>query len=295
VATIQLEAMSVGRIFDRAFLIYRNNFLCFITIAAIIYVPLTLVSIASTSWIRTRAAARQQTFAGQTTPERDSLPTARPHDTSAETTSSFGLLGEALTLLLENAAVMLCAAALIQGGSERYRGDEITVGQAYQFILPKSWTLIGAAVLVGLMTTLGFILFVVPGVILGLWFFLTTSAIVVEGHSATDGMARSKALVAGNLGKVFGVGLLSLLIVNVISLSVGYFAIFVGKTVSPDSATLNLVMRYLASTLSHILVMPISAAAAILLYYDLRIRKEGFDLQMLAQSMTSGQGELRAA
>ena len=31
--------------------------------------------------------------------------------------------------------------------------------------------------------------------------------------------------------------------------------------------------------------MPIGAAASILLYYDLRIRKEGFDLDMLAQSL----------
>ena len=35
---------------------------------------------------------------------------------------------------------------------------------------------------------------------------------------------------------------------------------------------------------------PISAAAYVLLYYDLRIRKEGFDLQMLAQSVGSNQG-----
>jgi hypothetical protein len=34
--------------------------------------------------------------------------------------------------------------------------------------------------------------------------------------------------------------------------------------------------------------MPISATAMVLLYYDLRIRKEGFDLEMLAQSMASG-------
>jgi hypothetical protein len=48
-------------------------------------------------------------------------------------------------------------------------------------------------------------------------------------------------------------------------------------------------------TLGQILAIPISTAASILLYYDLRIRKEGFDLQMLAQSMTAGQGEPRAA
>ena len=34
-----------------------------------------------------------------------------------------------------------------------------------------------------------------------------------------------------------------------------------------------------------ILATPISAVAFILLYYDLRIRKEGFDLEMLSQTL----------
>ena len=48
----------------------------------------------------------------------------------------------------------------------------------------------------------------------------------------------------------------------------------------------------LASVVGQILVAPIGATAYILLYYDLRIRKEGFDLQMLASSIGSGQGEI---
>ena len=44
-----------------------------------------------------------------------------------------------------------------------------------------------------------------------------------------------------------------------------------------------------AGVLARILSAPIGAAAYVLLYYDLRIRKEGFDLQMLAQSVGSNQ------
>jgi hypothetical protein len=46
-------------------------------------------------------------------------------------------------------------------------------------------------------------------------------------------------------------------------------------------------VQQLVSIIPQILATPIGASAFILLYYDLRIRKEGFDLEMLARSMSS--------
>ena len=51
-------------------------------------------------------------------------------------------------------------------------------------------------------------------------------------------------------------------------------------------------VNQLFSLAGQILIVPIGAIAYILLYYDLRIRKEGFDLQMLANSIGSDQGEI---
>ncbi len=51
----------------------------------------------------------------------------------------------------------------------------------------------------------------------------------------------------------------------------------------------------LIAIIVQILIVPIGAIAYILLYYDLRIRKEGFDLVMLANSIGSGQGGINVA
>jgi hypothetical protein len=292
--TLQFEPMSVGRIFDRAFAIYRNNFLRFITIVAIIEVPLALFSTLSRSWIGVRTPPRQSTALEQTADQSDTRLPVRRYNSSYEGPSVRGLVGRVFGVLLQLVGTMLCQAALIKNVSEAYLGNEITIGQAYRFALPKAVTLVLATICVGLVTGLGFLLFVVPGVIFMLWFYLTTPAIVIEGHSATAGMTRSKALVAGNLGKVFAVGLLAFLIGFIIGLPLSYLAGFVGRALFAENLVLRSFLIYLASTAGQILVTPINAAAFILLYYDLRIRKEGFDLQMLAQSMTSGQGELRA-
>jgi len=293
--TIEFEPMSVGRILDRAFAIYRNNFLRFVTIVAIIEVPLALLAIVSSSWTQTKAAARQPATFERALPSEEPRAPARRYDPSSETPSILGLVGMVVGTVLRLVGSMLCQAALIKNVSEVYLGHEITVGDAYRFALPKALTLLLAAICVGFVVGLGFLLLIVPGVIFALWFALTTPAIVVEGHSTGSAMSRSKALVAGNLGKVFAVGFLTTLLFYPVWLPLNYLFVFVGRALAPDSATLVLFMRYFASTISQILVLPISAAATILLYYDLRIRKEGFDLQMLAQSMASGQGEVSAA
>lgn len=293
--TILFEPMSVGRILDRAFAIYRNNFLRFVTIVALIDVPIALISTASSSWVGTKVPARQRTMLERMRAQQDARSTTRQYDTSAGAPSPFSCLGTAVTVLLTIVGAMLCQAALIKSVSETYLGNEITIGQAYRFILPKSLTLVVATIFVTLVTWLGLMLFVVPGVIFGLWFSLTTPAIVAEGHSATNGMSRSKALVAGNLGKVFAVGLLATLIAYVILLPLSYLGGLAGRMLFADHVALVSFMRHFAATVGQILATPISAAASILLYYDLRIRKEGFDLQMLAQSMTSEQGQARAS
>ncbi len=292
--TMQFEPMSVGRIFDRAFLIYRNNFLRFITIVAVIEVPLALLSTVSGSWGRTKATTSYSRTSEPGPVQPGARVASRQYDSSYEVPSAFGLVGVIAGVLLQLVGTMLCQAALIKNVSEAYLGNEITIGQAYQFALPKAVTLVLAAICVGLVVGLGFLLLVVPGVIFALWFFLTTPAIVVENHSATSGMSRSKALVAGNLGKVFAVGFLVQIISAIIGWPMAYVGGFVGRVLFGGNLMLQSFMIQLATTVGLILVAPISAAAFILLYYDLRIRKEGFDLQMLAQSMASGQGELRA-
>jgi hypothetical protein len=282
--------MSVGRIFDRAFAIYRNNFLRFVTI---IEVPVSLLSMISRSWINSHSWIRVGT------PVRQPIAVKRS-STTPDTRSGeqppllFGCLGTALILLLYGVAGMLCQAALIKNVSEVYLGNIIAVGQAYSFILPRSPTLVGATICVTLVTWFGFMFFFVPGVIFGLWFFLTVPAIVVEGHGALDGMSRSKALVAGNLGKVFAAGFWATVLGYIILLPLGRLGDLGGRALFGDNMMLRSFVNHFTETLSHILIVPIWASVSILLYYDLRIRKEGFDLQMLAQSMTSGQGELRA-
>jgi len=269
--------MTVGEILDRTFRLYRKHFIRFIAIIAVVYVPITLISLLAITAV-TGAFGDAALSPGAQTGMRE----VEPGEVAAFIVPFF------VGLLLFVLAQALCNAALVKSVSESYLGNEVTVGQAYKAVLPRLLSIIAAGILVAIVIIVGLVCLIVPGIIFALWFALTMQAIVVEKRSATSAMGRSKALVAGNLGKVFGLWFL----VAVINWIVGRVFQFIGAAAAGTSATgdvnTSLVIQQLFVMVGQALIMPISAGAFILLYYDLRIRKEGFDLEMLARSLGSG-------
>ena len=108
-------------------------------------------------------------------------------------------------------------------------------------------------------------------------------------------MSRSKALAAGNLDKIFSVGFLVLLIAIAINIPFSFIGGVLGGMIFAQNATLLLLTSQLVGIIGQIIIVPIGAIAYILLYYDLRIRKEGFDLEMLANNIGSEQGGINVS
>jgi hypothetical protein len=298
----EFEPMSIGRILDRTFKIYKDNFIRFITIVAIIQVPITLLMIISTSFLqrgvpaRNEADSRQSSLYARQNSENINTEGSRTRfsNTGEDKYNPLviftGGIGMMVTSILSMLGNILCRGALIESVSESYLGTEITVGQAYRFVWPKFLNLIGAGILVALVVHMGLLLLVVPGIIFGLWFALTTPAIVVENLKVIEGMSRSKALASGNLGKILSVGFLVYVISWVVGIPFGIAGNFLGRILFFNNILLMTFIYQLTAVVGQILIVPIGAIAYILLYYDLRIRKEGFDLEMLANSIGSGQG-----
>jgi hypothetical protein len=83
--------------------------------------------------------------------------------------------------------------------------------------------------------------------------------------------------------------MLGLFVVIFILLVVPYLAVMgvfgvVAATVGGGSATILLVGVVIAAILQ-LLLSPLYQAALVIAYYDLRVRKEGFDLEVLASSL----------
>lgn len=119
---------------------------------------------------------------------------------------------------------------------------------------------------------LGFILFIVPGLILLTMWFVATPACVVEQLGPFKSMGRSAALTGGHRWKIFGLMLLLFVINGVGSGMIGGILAVVG------GPTLVLIGSLIWSGIWGACY----AVAAVVTYHDLRVAKEGIDIEQIA-------------
>lgn len=179
----------------------------------------------------------------------------------------------------------IAGAALTKAVSDRYLGRELSIGEAYRYIGRRFWPLLFTMLLAYLMVLGGLLLFVIPGIVFAFWIALTVQVFIIEGKEYGPAIWRSKFLIGqGTWAELIVLGI----IVGVLSLIIQSVLMpLVGVSMFGTSAEGG-VMPIHAAILSgaiQALVMPLGQIAMVLLYYDSRIRKEGFDVEVLAKEM----------
>jgi hypothetical protein len=155
--------------------------------------------------------------------------------------------------------------------SARYLGQPMTISGAYEALGSNTlMVLIGASLLAAVATAIGFVLLIIPGIYIGVRLAFVSQAVVLERRGATDSLSRSWNLVAGNWWRVFGIVLVVSILVSVLEAIVGNI-LGAGMNHALGSG--------IAAAIVGTLIQPIQGIALTLLYYDLRIRKEGAGLQ----------------
>lgn len=168
--------------------------------------------------------------------------------------------------------------------AETYLGGSLTTQDAILRSTPFLGRLIASSLLVSLVAGMGLVLLVVPGMILLSGLFITPAALVLENIAApTAAMSRSWELSRGFKRKVFGSLMAILLLLVIPGIAIGAFAVGTSDA-SAAEATLSVGAMLVQSALQ-ILIYPLIYVLTTVLYYDLRVRKEGFDLEMLATSL----------
>lgn len=115
---------------------------------------------------------------------------------------------------------------------------------------------------------------------------MTTQAIVLENHGPLGGIARSWRLVGGSFWRTLAIAVLMYILVYVIAgLPSGIlsFALQILSGNSLDALLRNQIIAAVIAQVGQIIVLPLQLVIFTMLYYDLRVRKEGYDLELLAQ------------
>jgi hypothetical protein len=272
----QFEAMTIGMVFDKAFRLYTQNFPLMFGITAALNIPVLVISLL---------------------PELFSL------SRSSFAVGIATLLYSLVSLLAVFVIYPLATGAVTKAVSDKYLGSNVTIGEA----LSEAWGSVGTLLLTqwvaGLIAILGLFLLIVPGILWMLSYSLIAPVVIIEAtdrkqrkvysltgdYSRTvpvlmdraDIRRRSWDLVKGSRGKVFVVFAL-IFIMNVLLSGGGSWVI---SLIFSPSSVLRPTVETTLNNVINMFVSPLQTIAITLLYYDFRIRKEGFDLEMLSQAM----------
>jgi hypothetical protein len=171
---------------------------------------------------------------------------------------------------LLSAAISLVAVFWVQGALVRAVEDvrdgraDMTLGETFARVQPQLGSIIVGGILAGLGIFFGLLLLVVPGLLLMTWWVLIIPVIVLEETSAGEAFGRSRELVKGYGWGVFGVIVLTILLIIA-------FSIVLGIVLLPFEDWLQ---SFLSNVISGTLTTPFIAVTWTLLYYRLREAKE---------------------
>jgi hypothetical protein len=135
-----------------------------------------------------------------------------------------------------------------------------SIGELFERVRPYLGTLIGAGILAGLGIALGFVLLIVPGLILLTWWCLIAPVIVLEGKHVGESFGRSRELVRGHGWTVFGVVIISVLLTAIASGIIRAIFSFLGHFLS----------IWIGGSIASAIVEPFLAIALTLMYFHLR-------------------------
>jgi hypothetical protein len=187
------------------------------------------------------------------------------------------LISVALALILVNwlagllaAAVSLVAVFWVQGALVKAVEDvrdgraDLSLGETFQRVRPQLAAIIVAGILAGLGIILGLVLLIVPGLVLMTWWVLIIPVIVLEQKRAGEAFSRSRELVRGYGWGVFGVIVLTILIIIGVNIALGLLLL-------PFEDWLR---SFLSNVIGGTLIAPFIAVTWTLLYYRLHGAKE---------------------
>lgn len=275
-ADVTLRPMTLGQVLDTTFSLYKRNFWLFVGITSIPFLAVLVLQVG--------AAALQL-----------SRPSPQP---ASPALASGAIVGGIVFLLAYFLLAGAAQAATIFAVSDLYLGRAATVRGSFRKVGGKAFRVILVLLLVGLTVGVGFLLLIIPGIILFCRTAVAVPASMLEDTKAVGSIERSIQLTKGFAMQIFLIFLL-VWVLSYIALLIFQvpFAYLQGATAQARQTLVfgMLALQHLSSFLSNVLVGPIGTIAFSLMYYNLRVRKEAFDLQHLMNSLPASPSQGAAA
>lgn len=250
-----LEPMSIGTLLDRAFYFYRLNFVTYLAYAAMLTLPFTITEFLFSALAVTGGLLTLLSF--------------------------FLSIGETFANLALQGGIGVGTGILLFSNSEL-----ISVGKIWDSIEKRLSPIINTAIVGGLLTIPLLLTLLIPPVglaILTLYSMAVQLAIFVvlyERLYGLDAIRRAWSLISASVWRVLGLMLLLSLFSFILTAIIGG-GLGLAIAILDDGLLLTSI-ELLSEALTNLFILPLTASATALLYFDLRVRHEGLDVSVNA-------------
>ncbi len=268
----QLRPLGVGEILDAGIKIYRSKFATMLKAVAVVIVPVQVLNV-----LITLSLPDTSTTAGATTTTSDS--------------QWAGVAALLLIFVINVVSSALAEAACLKAVSDTYLGTETDWRGSLRFGFRRLGSLLWLTLIHGVLVLLGFAACIVPGVWLYVAWSVAVPVLLMEGTRGFRALGRSFNLVRRRWWPTAGTLLLANLLATAVAAGIGLVALpllFAGR----DNELVYDLANGVFGAAASVLTIPFVAAVIAVIYFDLRVRKEGFDLQLMAQRIGAPAGSV---
>jgi hypothetical protein len=278
--TLDLRPLSVGELLDRTFSLYRRNFLLFFGISAIPHLLVLALQLTQLA-----VPASRFPFA----PDLSGQFQRGVPSFSAEALATWG------AFFVVSIIVAVIAYLFSQGGTvfavaELYLGRTTTIGESLGRVRGELVSLFFVVVFNLLVIGVSAFFLIIPAIYMACRLCVCIPAALLENLGPVDSLQRSFSLTRDNAGRAF---LILLLYVVILYASIFLFTLPFGIAIQfarHDPAMIRMwtALMQVGGFFSNVLITPVLTIASAIFYFDLRIRKEALDLQLMMNPLNTG-------
>ena len=268
----ELRPLRVGEALDAAIKVYTRNARELFKTVLVVLVPFEIL-----------AAIVLASEVSGTTLSNGKFLFATQSDLTSYTVSSL-----VLTLLV-GLVVLLANAAFFKAVSDTYLGEAPHWRESLAFAFRRLGSVLWLSIVTFVVLVLALIALVLPGIYLAVAFSVALPVLLVEGTGGFKALRRSFDLTKGRWWATLGTILVAAVLIVVVQFAVGLILGLIGGLVFPNatggSPVARVILQRVLDTFGRMISIPFFAACVTVIYYDLRVRKEGYDLQLLAEGI----------
>jgi len=262
-----LRPLEIGEILDVGFKIYTRHFGLLLKTVALVVVPVQIIG----GLILLGSVDDPGVITGD----------FASADPVADTTGA--IANTLVTFVGGGLAQLVATATCVKAVSDAYLQQAPTAGGSLRFAGRRLHSLVWISILQGVLLLLAGVALLLPAIWLYFAWSVAFPALLLEGHKGRKALGRSFRLVRRRWWPTFGVTLVAYLLAGVFQFLAGVVLGVVSVTSIGDNLLATVAAVTAANSFAFLIATPFTAAIVVLVFFDLRVRKEGLDIALLAE------------